>query len=161
MLVVALRVPFAFGVMSAVLPLLAEPSVVTMAVSMAMARAGTRPLVRRRLTMASRGRFVVVAPRVARGRPRIVSHQAARSRARGWPEHVDDERRGDDDRQGDAHESFQPCHVFASPFVCCVAWRLMARRRIGISCDRGAVTGPILSCARIPSARSRRKDPPF
>jgi len=160
-LVVALRVPLAFGVMSAVLCFLAEPSIVTMAVSMTMAAAGTCPLVRRRLTMAPRGRFVVVAPRVARGRSRIVSHQAARSRARGWPEHVDDERRGDDDRQGDAHESFQPCHVFASPFVRCVAWRLMARRRIGISRDRGAVTRPILSCARIPSARSRREDRPF
>src|SRR5438552_18389577 len=83
-LVVALRVPLAFGVMSAVLRLLAEPAVVTVAVSMTMARAGTCPLVRRRLTMASRGRFVVVALRVARGRSRIVSHRAAASRARGW-----------------------------------------------------------------------------
>src|SRR5947199_2635221 len=67
-LVVALRVPLAFGVMSAVLRLLADPSVVTMAVSMAMAAVGTRPLVRRRPTMASRGRSVVVARPAPRGR---------------------------------------------------------------------------------------------
>src|SRR2546427_4523759 len=81
-LVVALRVPLTFGVMSAVLRLLAEPSVVTMAVSMTMARAGTRPLVRRRLTMAPPRRVFVVAPRGARGPSPVVSHPAARSRAR-------------------------------------------------------------------------------
>src|SRR5438445_9144840 len=119
--VVALRVPLAFGVMSAVLRGPARPSVVT------MAGAGTCPLVRRRLTMAPRGRVVVVALRVARGRSRIVSHQAARSRARGWPEHVDDERRGDDARQGHAHESFQPCRVFPPPSSPSVARAVVAR----------------------------------
>src|SRR3989442_14760994 len=137
-LVVALRVPLAFGVMSAVLCFLAEPSIVTMAVSMTMAAAGTCPLVRRQLTMAPRGRFVVVAPRVARGRSRIVSHQAARSRARGWPEHVDDERRGDDDRQGDTNEYIQTSLVFSYQFVRFVAWRLYMLRMVDITLDTRA-----------------------
>src|SRR5438552_18543371 len=69
-LVVALRVPLAFGVMSAVLRLLAEPAVVTVAVSMTMARAGTCPLGRRRLTMASRVRVAVVGLRASRATAR-------------------------------------------------------------------------------------------
>src|SRR2546426_11817412 len=64
----ALRVPLAFGVMSAVLRGPARPPVVTMAVSMTMAAARTCPLVRRRLAMAPRRRVVVVARRVAPGR---------------------------------------------------------------------------------------------
>src|SRR2546422_11527423 len=70
-LVVALRVPPAFGGMSAVLCFLAEPSIVTMAVSMTMAAAGTCPLVRRRLTMAPPGRVFVGAPRGGRCRSRV------------------------------------------------------------------------------------------
>src|SRR2546428_10701691 len=88
-LVVALRVPLTFGVMSAVLRLLAEPSVVTMAVSMTMARTGTRPIVRWRLTMALRCRVVVVFPPVARARFLIVSLHTARSPARYLPALVD------------------------------------------------------------------------
>src|SRR5207245_9537979 len=123
----------AFGVTSAVLRGPARPSVVTMAVSMTMAAAGTCPLVRRRLTMAPRGRFVVVALRVARGRSRIVSHQAARSRARGWPEPVEDVRRGDAVRQGDHHESFQPADVVGTLFVRFDTWTFIPQILIGLS----------------------------
>src|SRR5256885_12552457 len=104
-------------------------------------RAGYRPA---RVAMARRAHLI-------RGRLGRVARRRRRGRR---PEHVGNQRRRQDDGQGQPHEFFQPCHVFASPTIRCVAWRLVARRRIVLG--RTAERSPFPSLpARSQSARSR------
>src|SRR5436309_14005007 len=130
------------GVVVSVRIMAAPGRVVALAIVVAMSLVSARSLVRRR-RLNGRG-------------PRLGGARGGRRCRR--PEHVDDQGRDQDDGQGHAHDFLQPCHVRFS-FACCVAWRLMARRRICGGPE--AVSFPIPSCAHLIRTQSRGAPPSY